>query len=368
MVLQRFYADNYRCLVNFEFTPAMIQLLVGGNGSGKSTVFEALDALRQFVSDASPCDEVFGNNTRTRWQQVSEQRFELDVANRDGGIYHYVLVIGNGADHRAQVRQEILDFEGKPLFRFLDGEVHLFKEIQEPEPDVIFHADPRHSGLAIVAPRPDNQKLTRFKDWLEQLRPVQINPWEMTGQSEREARYPSRHLGNFADWYRHLLQENGDAVLAAMQDLREAMPDLKALNARKAGLRYREVMARLQSPGENPVEVTLTELSEGQRCLIALYLLLHAQLGEGTTLIVDEPENFIALREIQPWLMKAISRTEDCHAQLIVASHHPELLNQLAARGAVVLTRKRGAGARIVPFPESELAPAEVVASGWEDA
>src|ERR1035438_8231016 len=45
------------------------------------------------------------------------------------------------------------------------------------------------------------------------------------------------------------------------------------------------------------------ELSEGQRCLICLYAILHFVLAKGHTAILDEPDNFVSLREIQPWLM-----------------------------------------------------------------
>ncbi|MGH9481925.1 MAG: AAA family ATPase, partial [Terriglobales bacterium] len=296
-------------------------------------------------------------------------RFEIDVALDGEADYRYELVIDGNEEQRPKVRRETLDYGGKPLFGFEDGRMSLYNDSQHPTPSVNFHADWYKSGLAIVASRPDNRKLTKFKDWLEKLRPVQINPWEMSEQSEQEARYPSRNLENVADWFRHLQQESGEIVREVIEDLREAIPGFRDLNAKKAGLDYREVMATLAEPGGGRgIEVALTELSEGQRCLIALYLLLHAQTDAGGLLIVDEPENFIALREIQPWLMRAFERVEDKSGQLIVASHHPEMLNQLAARGALLLIREDGGPAQVKPFPESAMAPSEVVARGWEDA
>ncbi len=41
-MLKRLYVDNYKCLVNFEFVPQQIQLLLGVNGTGKSSVFDVL--------------------------------------------------------------------------------------------------------------------------------------------------------------------------------------------------------------------------------------------------------------------------------------------------------------------------------------
>jgi len=367
MRISRFFADNFRCLVNFELSVAPIQLLVGANGSGKSTILEVLNRLRSFVVEGANCADKFGGETRTRWQKVSKQRLELDVSE-DDHIYRYILVIAEDVKRQARVERETLDFEGKALFQFIEGEIRLFNDWQNAEPSVKFHADWSHSGLGIVSPRPDNTKLTAFKEWLDRLRPVQINPWDMSERSEAEARFPSPDLDNLADWYRHLTQENGDAVYAALEDIRAAIPGLTSLNARQAGREYREVIATLKGPGGEQVEVTFAELSEGQKCITALYLLLHAQLSEAATLVIDEPENFISLREIQPWLMKAIDKAEECEGQLIVASHHPEILNQLVGRSAALLDRTDGGAARAKPFPEADgLTPAEIVASGWEN-
>jgi AAA15 family ATPase/GTPase len=41
-MLKRLYIDNYKCLVNFEFATERSRLILGANGTGKSTVFESL--------------------------------------------------------------------------------------------------------------------------------------------------------------------------------------------------------------------------------------------------------------------------------------------------------------------------------------
>jgi AAA15 family ATPase/GTPase len=48
-MLKRIYIDNFRCLVNFELNFDSINLFLGGNGSGKSTVFEALRKLQSLL-------------------------------------------------------------------------------------------------------------------------------------------------------------------------------------------------------------------------------------------------------------------------------------------------------------------------------
>ena len=112
-----------------------------------------------------------------------------------------------------------------------------------------------------------------------------------------------------------------------------------------------------------------TEPSEGQRCLICLYAILHFVIAKGNTVIIDEPENFVSLREIQPWLMAVSDAVVEGHGQVILISHHPELINQWAPEYGVQFVRDGVGPVRVEAFngdPESLLAPAELVARGWE--
>ena len=97
-MLTRLYCHNFKCLDNFEFRPAPMQLLVGRNGGGKSTVFEVLRLLRDFAVRGETCEDRFLGETRTRWQTVSIQQFELDVAGNAGAQLH-----GSAGDHSALV-------------------------------------------------------------------------------------------------------------------------------------------------------------------------------------------------------------------------------------------------------------------------
>lgn len=48
-MLKRLYIDNFRCFVNFEYKPERKQLLLGANGSGKSSLLDAVRAVQAFV-------------------------------------------------------------------------------------------------------------------------------------------------------------------------------------------------------------------------------------------------------------------------------------------------------------------------------
>ena len=371
-MLTRLYATNYRCLVNFEFKPSNKQLIIGRNGTGKSTVFDVLALLRDVAVRDVLLEGKLGGDTRTRWQDVAEQRFELDVSG-NGGEYRYSLVVAEvGRPPVPLVKRETLDFNGKPLFQFHEGKIRRFDDEQNPIPSAEFDFARGRSGLVTVeADRKDSTKLAWFKRWMGRLQQIQINPWAMSARSEHESNRLAKDMSNFADWYRDLLLEEGNIVIEAKRRLFEDMPGLQALNLKEAGLGVRILQATMRGPNEEAVDLLFGDLSEGQRALIALYMLVYCAINADRTLLIDEPDNFIALAEIQPWLMKLLDRVDETGGQVILVSHHPELLDQLADQGGVLLERPGGRETLVRPFepPEdSGLKASEIIARGWESA
>jgi ATPase subunit of ABC transporter with duplicated ATPase domains len=91
---------------------------------------------------------------------------------------------------------------------------------------------------------------------------------------------------------------------------------------------------------------------------------------KGYTVFIDEPDNFVSLREIQPWLLAAEEAVEDHHGQLILISHHPEILNQWAQEYGLRFFREDNGHVRTEKFrtdPDGNLQPSELIARGQED-
>lgn len=370
-MLTRLYASNYRCLVNFEFKPSAKQLIIGRNGAGKTAVLDVLGMLRDLAASGKPCEEYLGGSTLTRWQTAGEQRFELEVQGNGGG-YRYTLVVNEyGNPLRPLIENETLDFDGQQLLRHGSGVINLPADEHDDIPKLQFPSDSRRSAFTVLGDHWKRTKLTWFAKWLGGITEVQINPWAMSARSEQETRYPAKDMSNFADWYRHLLLEGGDAVFQAVKALREAIPGLDTLSLKEAGLDVRVLQVTTRGRDGETVDLPFSGLSEGQRCLIALYVLMYCGIDRGQTLLIDEPDNFIALAEIQPWLLKLLDRVDDTNGQVILVSHHPELLNQLASQGGILLDRPGGGETRVRPFAlgdDTGLTPAEIIARGWENA
>jgi len=370
-MLTRVYIDNFRSFVNFEYRPSRTQLILGPNGSGKSSLMDALFMVRQFAVVGQDAN-TFGllMSQRTRWLEQRQQTFELE-AGLDGGRYVYRLVMEPvellGAI-RPRVVSETVQLDGKPIFEFQSGEVHLYNDRFEHK--VTYPFDWHRSALATITPRKENQKLTRFRQWFGDLLFFRLNPLGMAARAESEQPFPNVDLSNIAAWYRHLVQSYPKENAALLASLHAAIDGFSLLKLDHAGENVRVLVAEFTDANNRSVKFGFGELSDGQRCLVCLYTIMHFVVARGSTVFVDEPDNFISLREIQPWLMGMMDVIEEAKGQVFLISHHPELINQWAPAYGVQFRRDGAGPVRVEEFhrnTESFLSPSELVARGWEN-
>jgi predicted ATPase len=362
-MLTRLYIDNFRCFEKFEYRPARKNLIIGWNGSGKSSLLDALSLLQRFVADGESSQKLFRFSERTRWLTESLQTFELDAV-LNSRSYLYQLVI-ESPERRPRVFAETLKLDGKPILEFKNGEVQVFNNRAEPEH--AYPLDPNHSALLTISSR-KTDTIHPFKRWLTGICALRLNPFAMGSRAEGESLYPAVDLSDVASWYRHLLQSDPEENASLVESLREALDGFSSLRLEPAG-EDRLLFAVFNQGTKSNIKFRFKQLSDGQRCLICLYIVLHFVLAKGGTVIIDEPENFVSLAEIQPWLVKVADIVEERKGQVLLFSHHPELINQWAPSHGVQFIRDGVGSVRVEPFhgdPDSSLPPAELVARGWE--
>ncbi|EYF07442.1 AAA family ATPase [Chondromyces apiculatus] len=370
-MLKRIYADNYKCLVNFEFHPRSVNLLVGGNGSGKSCVFQVLEAVQDIVVFGEAVEERIPAASLTRWDSRDTQRFEIDV-EIDEGMYRYVLEVEqNRKISTASIQREHVDFNGTTLFKYEARQVHLYND--QGKLGTSFPADPRRSFLGILDERPENQRLMRFKNIIASFWVFRLNPARMTAVSKKEAHWLERDGSNLAYWYRNASSEDPEAIGTLNQDMREIFEDLQSFRFVPTAGSAKELVATFASgQGQQGKSYNLSfdELSSGQREIFALYAILRLAARRASVLCFDEPDNFISLREVQPWLGKLSEVVEETRSQLLIISHHPEVIDYLAPGDAFKFERPSGDVARVRPLQidlDAGLKASEAIARGWDE-
>ncbi|MCK4340891.1 MAG: ATP-binding protein [Phycisphaerae bacterium] len=377
-MIKRLYIDNYKCMVNFEYKPSALELLFGENGTGKSTVFEVLSKLRDFLL-GKPTRETFLSSSLTAWQTRPEQTFELDV-EYTGTAYNYKLVIEHDrAKDQARMREETLSVQDNVLYRF-DGEsAHLFRDnhlarLLHAEQSVFPH-DGSRSGLATIPDKDEHRRLMVFRMLVARILVLAIEPGRMETVSHAEQRLPDSTLSNFASWYRHHTQESPEVMAPLFESLKHVIDGFTGLKLTSMVDQSRALRAGFKSSDDQttgPMEFYLgfDELSTGQKCLIALFTILHCAVRSDFTICIDEPDNFVALRELQPWLTELCDRVEEQSGQCLIISHHPEFIDLLAVKHGTRFTRSGVGPVRLKPFDWSQadgVRPSELVARGWEE-
>jgi predicted ATPase len=117
-------------------------------------------------------------------------------------------------------------------------------------------------------------------------------------------------------------------------------------------------------------ELRLDELSDGQRALIVLYALVHFATKQATTIFLDEPDNYVPLAELQPWLVALSDAVAESEGQVVICSHHPELIDYLGPESGLLLVRQP-TGLTSVAYArdmvhDEDLKLSEAVARGWQ--
>jgi predicted ATPase len=364
-MLKRIYIDNFRCFVNFEYKPERKQLLLGANGSGKSSLLEAIRQIKDFIQGA---ENPFTQSTRTRWQDRPLQVFEVE-AQIDEEDYQYKLVVRYASDSKLpSISEETLKVSGSPVFEFVDGEIHFFSN--ESTHASILKWESTESALHLA--QFSNLHVRRFVEWIESVHcfSIDVYPGVMDEDAENENRLPDFELDNLAKWYRHLVQEDPEGNINFLTSLREGLSGFLSLRFTTQEGGTRKLWADFEAPSKGRAAYTISELSDGQRSLIALYMILHFLIAKGNTVFIDEPDNFVSLREIQPWLLAAEDAVEESKGQLILISHHPEILNYWAREYGLLFSREENGHVRTKAYKEvaeTGLDPAETIARGWEN-
>ena len=370
-MLTRLYADNYKCLVNFDLRLGDATLLLGTNGAGKSSVLDVVYRLKQVLVGGRRVGdpEAFPAGTLTLWDRRDIQTIALDV-DLDDERFEYRLEVEHERDTgRVRVRLESLAASGGALFHCEFGEAQLYKDDHSEGPRL--SVDWTESFLGRVSAGRSNTRLTRFMDFMRRLVVCRLNPAGFAANASRESTLLARDGGNFAAWYRHLLQEHPEKTLEMVSELRKVIDGFRSMRMERAGSDTRTMSVVFAGEGGD-YSLQLDEVSDGERILLVLYTLLALAADQPYTLLIDEPDNFLALPEIQPWLMALSDACSDSRHQAVICSHHPELIDYLGAEKGVLLERTNGGVTTVRDAcslsTEDGLRLSERVARGWVES
>jgi predicted ATPase len=349
-MLKRFRVNNFKSLLNFEFRPVGLNLLVGQNNAGKTNLcsslrFLSLSSLTSLESAVLSAVGETWNLTNVHVVGKPELEFEIDCAltyEKQSLDFSYILslyvqkdrIIGREA---LKVTKETLTVTGGPFKQtpLLENDGHQAQMLHEerfvqqhPEPHVVTLAPEDATMLSKLYELKDNPRATLFKRY--------VRSWLYFSFSPDALRSPNV-LRDYP-----FLGCDGTNLSHAMFRLHNEKPRLeRRIIEMLKPIEPNVDLFSYSSPDPEHIYMFLEDdknhrfsarsMSDGTlRFLAMVYLLVVLdEISKETTalplIMIEEPENGLYVGHLKPLLQK-IDPSGTC-GQFIYTSHNPYFID-----------------------------------------
>ena len=338
-VIRRLYVHNFRCLENFELRisgqPSV--LLIGKNGTGKTSVGLALEIFQRIARRTNRVDDLVKPKDLTRGRAEVPMRFEIEV-ELDSKIFEYTIAFEFPEGFKElRVFQEKFAVDGKPVYTREGAQVSLAKT--SGEGDTQFRIDWHLVALPIVQERSSKDPLFIFKQSLARMLILRPIPALILGDSNNETLEPKVDGTNFGAWFSGLIAYAPAAYAKIDEYLKQIMPDLRDIKNPATGKDSRSLVVQFATHLGN-LNLPFEDLSDGEKCFMICALVLAANNAYGPVLCFwDEPDNYLALSEVGHFVL-ALRKAFQSGGQIIATSHNPEAISRFSDENTLVLDRK----------------------------
>ena len=338
-VIRRFYVHNFRCLENFELSIAgqSSVLLIGGNGSGKTTVMRALEVLQRIGRGSNRVGDLVKPKDLSLGRSGVPMRFEIEV--EFGAITYLYAIAFEFAEgfKELRVREEKLMVNGSPIYVRELATVTLAPSGTAAEAK--FNVDWHVVALPIIQQKSGKDPVPSFKQWLAHMLILRPLPSLIRGESDQETLQPNPQLADLGAWFSGILAQSPSAYTKIDEYLRPLMSDLRDIINPQTGTNARSMEVRFRND-RGLVSLPFEDISDGEKCFIIGALVVAAsEVYESQVLCCwDEPDNYLALSEIQHFVM-SLRRAFGSRGQFIATSHNPEAIRSFSDENTLYLHR-----------------------------
>ena len=353
-MIRRFYVHNFRCLENFELPIAgqSSVLLIGKNGSGKTTVGMALEVLQKIGRGTNRVGDLVKFKDLAGGRADVPMRFEIGV-ELDGKPYAYVIAFHFLEGFKElRVLDESLTVGGEAVYTRKGAQVDLARastrEGGTATSELLplssmrvseFRIDWHLVALPIIQELSRKDPLFLFRQWLAGMLILRPIPGLILGESTQETLEPNGPVTDFGAWFTGLLAHAPSAYTKIDAYLKQVVPDLKDVKNPVVGTDFRSLEVQF-SEGQRSLTVPFADLSDGEKCFMICALVLAASDAFSPVFCFwDEPDNYLSIDEVGYFVM-ALRRAFQSGGQLIATSHNPEAIRSFSDENTLMLYRK----------------------------
>lgn len=340
-MIRRFYVHNFRCLENFEapISGKSSVLLIGKNGSGKTTVGLALEVLQRIARGTNRVADLVKPKDLARGRSDVPMRFEIEV-QLEAKNYAYELAFecAEGSEDLRVVEERLtVDNNlvyGRKAPHFNTARTQVREALDKGE----LLIDWGLVALPIIQHQ-SNDPVFVFKQWLARMLILRPSPSSIAGDSRGETLEPNAQVSNLGAWFSGLLALAPAAYAGIDSYLKGVMPDLRDIKNPIVGANSRNLVVQF-SDDKSSVNLPFEDLSDGEKCYLICALVLAAHEAYGPVVCFwDEPDNYLALSEVGHFVL-ALRKAFQSGGQFIATSHNPEAIRRFSEENTLYLHRK----------------------------
>ena len=189
-MIRRFYVHNYKCLENFELPLGNHHsiLLIGKNGSGKSTVGRALQVLQRLARGINRVGELVSPKDFCRGNSNVPIRFEIEVEIA-GATFAYSLALELPPGfNELRIAEEKFVHQGAIIYERSTAQVALSRAASSPESR--FRVDWHLVALPLILEQSTQDPLHILKNWLARMMILAPVPSDISGDSSGVSLFP----------------------------------------------------------------------------------------------------------------------------------------------------------------------------------
>lgn len=338
-MIRRLYVHNFRCLENFELKLAgqSSVLLIGKNGSGKSTVGFALEILQKIARGTNRVSDLVKPKDLARGRSDVPMRFEIEVelsAKTYG--YSIALELPRGAK-QLRVLEERIEVGGQPIYTRDVGQAAI--EVKRGDRAYTFPIDRQLVALPIIQQQLTSDPVSVVKQWLARMLILRPIPSLISGDSNEETLEPNPRATDFGAWFSGVLSYAPSAYAEIERFLKQVMPDFQDVK-KSVGLSDSGKWAVQFSADQGTASFLVDDLSDGEKCYLICALVLAANKAyDSVCCFWDEPDNYLALSEVGQFAM-ALRAAFQSGGQFIATLHNPEVIRRFSDENTLRLHRR----------------------------